>query len=98
MDGSWWRVLTKCGPLEKGMANHFSIFALRIPMDRGAWRAMVHGVAKSWIQLDNKYTRLPCPSPTPGACEEATKKKLKKSKEDLKSLLMKVKVESEKVG
>ena len=23
-DGSWWRVLTKCGPLEKGMANHFS--------------------------------------------------------------------------
>ena len=31
MDGSWWRVLTKCGPLEKGMANHFSIFALRNP-------------------------------------------------------------------
>ena len=26
-DGSWWRVLTKCGPLEKGMAKHFSIFA-----------------------------------------------------------------------
>ena len=30
-DGSWWRSLTKCGPLEKGMANHFSILALRIP-------------------------------------------------------------------
>ena len=30
-DGSWWRVLTKCGPLEKGMANHFSIPALRNP-------------------------------------------------------------------
>ena len=29
MDGSWWRVLTKCGPLEKGMANHFSILALK---------------------------------------------------------------------
>ena len=28
MDGSWWRVLTKSGPLEKGMENHFSIFAL----------------------------------------------------------------------
>ena len=27
-DGSWWRVLTKRGPLEKGMANHFSILAL----------------------------------------------------------------------
>ena len=31
MDWSWWRVLTKCGPLEKGMANHFSILALRTP-------------------------------------------------------------------
>ena len=31
MDGSWWRVLTKHAPLEKGMANHFSILALRIP-------------------------------------------------------------------
>ena len=29
MDGSWWRVLTKCGPLEKGMANHFSVLASR---------------------------------------------------------------------
>ena len=26
---SWWRGLPKCGPLEKGMANHFSILALR---------------------------------------------------------------------
>ena len=30
-DGSWWRVLTKHGPLEKGMANHFSILPWRIP-------------------------------------------------------------------
>ena len=29
--GSWWRGLTECGPLEKGMANHFSILAWRIP-------------------------------------------------------------------
>ena len=29
--GSWWRVLTKCGPLEKGMANRFSILTLRTP-------------------------------------------------------------------
>ena len=27
----WWRVLTKCGSLEKGMTNHFSILALRTP-------------------------------------------------------------------
>ena len=31
MDGSWWRGLTECGPLEKGVANHFSILALRTP-------------------------------------------------------------------
>ena len=31
MDESWWRVLTKCGPLEKRMANHFSILTLRTP-------------------------------------------------------------------
>ena len=30
MNGSGWRVLTKRGPLEKGIANHFSILALRI--------------------------------------------------------------------
>ena len=26
--GSWWRGLTERGPLEKGMASHFSILAL----------------------------------------------------------------------
>ena len=30
-EGSWWRVLTKHSPLEKGMASHFSILALRTP-------------------------------------------------------------------
>ena len=34
-------------PLEGGMATHSSILAWRIPMDRGAWRATVHVVAKS---------------------------------------------------
>ena len=34
-------------PLEEGMATHPSILAWRIPMDRGAWRATVHGVTKS---------------------------------------------------
>ena len=33
-------------PLEKVMATDSSILAWRIPMDRGAWRAVVHGVAK----------------------------------------------------
>ena len=35
MDGSWWRVLTICGPLEKGVANHFCILALRTPWTVG---------------------------------------------------------------
>ena len=34
-------------PLEEGMATHSSILAWRIPMDRGAWWAIVHGIAKS---------------------------------------------------
>ena len=33
--------------LEESMATHSNILAWRIPMDRGAWRASVHGVAKS---------------------------------------------------
>ena len=38
-------------PLEKGMAIHSSILAWKSLMDRGAWWATVHGVAKSWTQL-----------------------------------------------
>ena len=33
MGRSWWRGLTECGPLEKGMASHFSILALRTPVN-----------------------------------------------------------------
>ena len=32
---------------EEGVATHSSILAWRIPTDRGAWRATVHGVTKS---------------------------------------------------
>ena len=34
-------------PPEEGIATHSSMLAWRIPMDRGAWRATVHGIAKS---------------------------------------------------
>ena len=33
--------------LEEGMATHYSILALRIPIDRGAWWAIVHRVTNS---------------------------------------------------
>ena len=35
-------------PLEKEMATHSSILAWEITMNRGAWRATVHGVTMSW--------------------------------------------------
>ena len=38
-------------PLEEGMATHSSLLAWRIPMDRGAGRATVHGITKSRTQL-----------------------------------------------
>ena len=38
-------------PLKKEMAVHSSILARRILIDRGAWQATVHGVAKNWTQL-----------------------------------------------
>ena len=41
------RSLDRDDPLEKKMATHSSIFAWRIPMDRGVWKATVHGVAES---------------------------------------------------
>ena len=34
--------------LKRGMAIHSSIPAWRIPKDKGAWRAAVRGVARSW--------------------------------------------------
>ena len=37
------------------MATHSSILAWKNknPMNRGAWRATVHGVAKSWTRLSD---------------------------------------------
>ena len=47
MQVTWVQSLGWEDPLEKGMATHSSILAYRIPMDRGIWRATVHGIAKS---------------------------------------------------
>ena len=58
MQETWVRSLGREDPLEEGMAPvfqslHSRILAWGIPMDRGAWRATVHGITKSWIQLSD---------------------------------------------
>ena len=45
---TWVQSLGWEDPLEEGMGTPSSILAWRIPMDRGAWWATVHGAAKSW--------------------------------------------------
>ena len=40
--------------LEEGMATHSSTLAWRVPMDRGAWRATVHGFTQSRTRLNDK--------------------------------------------
>ena len=44
MRETWVRSLGWEDPLEEGIATHSNILVWRIPMDRGAWWAAVHGV------------------------------------------------------
>ena len=53
MQVTWVQSLGWEDPLEEGMATHSSILACRIPMDRGAWQAIAHGVAKSQTQMSD---------------------------------------------
>ena len=54
---TWVRSLGWEDPLQEGMATHSSILAWRIPMDRGVWRATVHGVLKSWTEIGRASCR-----------------------------------------
>ena len=47
MRETWVRFSDWEDPLEEGKTTHSCILAWRIPMDRGAWRATVHGIAES---------------------------------------------------
>ena len=40
-------------PLEKGNGNPLQYPCLENPMDRGAWKAIVHLVANSWTRLSD---------------------------------------------
>ena len=53
MQETWIQSLSRKDPLEEDMATHSSILAWRIPMERGAWRAAVHGAAKSQTRLSD---------------------------------------------
>ena len=50
---TWVRSLCWEDPLEGGNGNPLQYSCLETPMDRGAWRATVHGVSKSWTQLSD---------------------------------------------
>ena len=52
------RSLGQEDPLEKEVATHSSILSWRIPMDREAWQAIVHGAAKSRTSLNDSHTRV----------------------------------------
>ena len=47
-----------------GNGNPLQYSCLEHPMDRGAWQALVRGVAKGWTQLST-HTRLLPPNPLP---------------------------------
>ena len=50
---TWVPPLSWEDPLEKGKETHSNIVTWRIPMDRGAWWATVHKVAKSQARLSD---------------------------------------------
>ena len=54
MQETWVRSLGQEDPLEESMATHSIILAWRTPTDKGAWQPIVHGVAKSQTQLNDK--------------------------------------------
>ena len=50
---TWVQSLGWEDPMEESMAIHANILAWRIPMERGAWQATVHGAAKTQTRLSN---------------------------------------------
>ena len=63
MRETWVPSLLWEDPLEEGMATHSSVLAWRIPMDRGAWQATVHGLAKSGRRLSTNLLKKKQTSP-----------------------------------
>ena len=60
MQQTWVQFPSWEDPLKESMATHSSILVWRIPTDRGAWQATVHGVSKSrtwwqWLSTAHIY-------------------------------------------
>ena len=55
MQETWVRFLGQKDPLEKGMTHPLQYSCLENPMDRGAWQATVHVVAKTQTQLSDEH-------------------------------------------
>ena len=53
MDRSWWRVLTKCSPLEKEMAIHSSTVVWKIPWTEEPDRLQSMGLRNPCDQVDS---------------------------------------------
>ena len=58
MQETWVQSLDQEDPLEKETATHSSILAWKIPWTEGAWRATVHGVAKSRTRLSDFHIHI----------------------------------------
>ena len=50
---TWVQSLSWEDPMEEEMSTYSSILAWRIPMDRRAWQAIVHGITKSQTGLSD---------------------------------------------
>ena len=96
----------------EGNGNQLQYSCLENSMDRGAWRAAIHGVAKNQTQLSDTRAHMQCvyvnpkllnffffwPGEISITSDMQMTPPMAESEEELKSLLMKVKEESEKVG
>ena len=74
MQKTWVQFLGWNEPLEEGMATHSSTLAWRIPMDRGAWRAVVYEVAE--LDLTERLS-------TESKAQKKKKKERKKAKHNI---------------
>ena len=67
---TWVRSLGREDSLEKGNGNPLQYSCLETPMDRGAWRATVYGVAQSRTQLRDQVQSTDPTPPTAGGLDE----------------------------